>query len=60
MKDEMENEIATDIKACPVCNTDWDFGYYDVVYYFFCSSCVLWFESHDGETLLDEMEVQDG
>lgn len=55
----MENEITTEIKACPVCNTAWDFCYYDAVYYFLCESCDVHFESYDGKTLSDEMEVLD-
>ena len=51
-------EITTSIKACPICNSDWLFGYYDGVYYFECEPCDVHFTSYDGKTLLNYMDYE--
>ena len=52
-------EITSTITHCPICETDWDFMYYDGVFYFVCDPCDVCFESYDGINLRNELEMED-
>ena len=51
-------EITTEIKKCPICDTEWDFFYYDAVYYFKCEKCETYFESYNGKTLNNQLDIE--
>ena len=50
-------EITTTITHCPICQTEWDFMYYDGVYYFQCEPCSVYFEAYHSQTLLNSLDL---